>query len=334
MAIANMYTGVEPTVFGGGGYASMYTPEKISKLLGDYSSLLEPEYQRSRAQIANTLGGRGTLGGTPGSNKLQLLEGARLGQIGQYGMGLEQSALEEPYRMAELTGYLGGTKTLSGQELADKQRQAELDNLVSSLSSLEKLATAPGARQAAKDKYRQALWDYLGKIGLGGTGTTPTTTPPELQEDLLPETPAGDIGEKNIQKQDKYDQADLDFTYISKNLPGWASDRKQNTPVAKAWREYDVLATKLEKIQGGSALEMTDAELAEFNELSDAFKRYIAAGGDKLNNDPVFIKYVGGVATPAPVVNPTPAPVAKPVTQPATGIPRGTPRVGVNMRAF
>ena len=88
-------------------------PHDVSSQVNDYAKLMEPQYQRSGASIANMMGGRGTLFGTPGSNKLQLLQASKLADIGKYGQGLmqtqEQRAYDQPFKMAELLGKTPGT---------------------------------------------------------------------------------------------------------------------------------------------------------------------------------------------------------------------------------
>lgn len=106
-------------------YAPEYSQENLQKLTGQYAQTLEPQYNRSMAQIANMLGGRGTLYGTPGSNNMQLLQSQKMTDIGKYLQGLqttgleagrqerltgEQRAYETPFNLANLLGTMQGTQ--------------------------------------------------------------------------------------------------------------------------------------------------------------------------------------------------------------------------------
>lgn len=106
------------------GTAQEYNQANIQDLMGQYANAMQPQYNRSAASIANILGGRGTLQGTPGLNQLQLLQAQRESDIGKYGMGLmqtgleagrqerltgEQRAYETPTNIAQLTGTLPGS---------------------------------------------------------------------------------------------------------------------------------------------------------------------------------------------------------------------------------
>lgn len=84
----------------------------VSSQVNQYAQNLEPQYARSRASIANMLGGRGTMYGTPGANQFSLLENQRMADIGKFGQGLmqtqEQRAYDQPFKLADYLGYTPG----------------------------------------------------------------------------------------------------------------------------------------------------------------------------------------------------------------------------------
>jgi len=144
-------------------YAPEYSPESIQKMTNQYAALLAPQYERSAGTLANQLAGRGVFTGSPASNKFQLLEAQRTGDIGQYGLGLmnqaqqartagRQTAEQNAYGLlgqsllspaqqqqielqkAGLTGYLDGTPTIAGQEnVANIDQQKAEEALARSL---------------------------------------------------------------------------------------------------------------------------------------------------------------------------------------------------------
>lgn len=162
-------------------YAQEYSPQAIQDLTNQYASLLEPTYARSSAQIANTLGGRGTLYGTPGSNKLQLLQGQKMQQVGQFGQGLltealgkrqgerltaEQRAYETPYSMAQLTGYLPGTSGTYNPQTGWSWTGGQQETLAGQTGR----TTAEAARQQALAEQQKAQATYWQGI-LNALGT-------------------------------------------------------------------------------------------------------------------------------------------------------------------
>jgi hypothetical protein len=88
-------------------------PYDVSQMTSQYAQNLAPEYARSRASIANMLGGRGTMYGTPGVNKLSLLENQRMSDVGKYTQGLmqtqEQRAYDQPFKIGEMLGNMPGS---------------------------------------------------------------------------------------------------------------------------------------------------------------------------------------------------------------------------------
>ena len=147
----------------------MYTPQNIDALTQQYSSLLDPTYQRQAAQIAQTLGGRGTLYGTPGSNNLQLNANNQANQVGQFATTLEQQGLQEPYQQAALTGNFMGQQTLAGQ-----QQAASLTGLVNgspTLAATQFNTQAGLAQQQLNNENTASELSTMGNIwqGLGGT---------------------------------------------------------------------------------------------------------------------------------------------------------------------
>jgi len=111
----------------------VYSPENISKMTGQYADTLEPQYARSRAQIAQTLGGRGSLYGTPGSNKLQLLEGQREANVGQYAAGLQGKGQQAAYEAgAPMTPY----QTAQLEAVGSAQEAERTRNYFNMLSTL------------------------------------------------------------------------------------------------------------------------------------------------------------------------------------------------------
>ena len=112
------------------GYAPEYSEENIGKLTSSYASLLEPETEKSRRLLAQSLAGTPGMYGTPRTAGLGEIEASRIGQIGQYAQNLaqtglgagreerlisEQRAYEDPYKQAGLTGMYGGQQTLAGR---------------------------------------------------------------------------------------------------------------------------------------------------------------------------------------------------------------------------
>lgn len=117
----------------GEGYGREYNQGNIANVLDQYSKSLDPYYNRASAQIANTMGGRGTLYGTPGSNKLQLMQNEKLGKLGELSSNLMQTGMqgarqerllgeertyEQPFREASLTGQYQGSPTAAYQAWA------------------------------------------------------------------------------------------------------------------------------------------------------------------------------------------------------------------------
>lgn len=186
------------------GYAPEYSAENISKLTNQYANLLQPEYARSGAQIANYMGGRGTLYGTPGSNKLQLLEANKMNQIGQYGLGLmntglgaqreerltnQQRQYESPTQLAQLLGYTPGssgtydvntggwnwtggqTQTVGGQTAEAAQTQANAAMNEAKAKEMSAILSAIGGLSTTEmfpggpSPYQVALYAALAKYG-------------------------------------------------------------------------------------------------------------------------------------------------------------------------
>jgi len=111
----------------------VYSPENISKMTGQYADTLEPQYARSRAQIAQTLGGRGSLYGTPGSNKLQLLENERMSDIGKYTAGLQGQGMGAAYTAgAPITPYQQSQLDVTGAQ-QEAERTKNYFNMLSTL---------------------------------------------------------------------------------------------------------------------------------------------------------------------------------------------------------
>lgn len=102
----------------------VYNPDTsyVQGMTNQYAQLLEPQYQRSQAQLAQLLGGRGSLYSSGSANKMQLLQNQKLNQIGQYGQGLMQTQdtrqYEQPFREAALTGQYNGSPTAAYQAWA------------------------------------------------------------------------------------------------------------------------------------------------------------------------------------------------------------------------
>lgn len=107
------------------GYAPEYSDEAINKLVSGYAGTLDPYYDREMKKIQAAMPG---MAGTPQANKMQLLAGQKMGQIGGYATQLGQEALgakrgerllgeerayEQPFREAPITGQYGGQWTTS-----------------------------------------------------------------------------------------------------------------------------------------------------------------------------------------------------------------------------
>lgn len=120
-------------------YAPEYSSQAIADLTSKFATALDPYYQRAGAQIAAQM--PGMLSGTPYMNKLQLLQGQKLSDIGNFTTGLlrdalgatrderllaEQRAYEDPYRVANLVGTFMGTPTLAGRSLLDELATSDL----------------------------------------------------------------------------------------------------------------------------------------------------------------------------------------------------------------
>jgi len=104
-------------------YAPEYTDENMQKQIQSLSSLLAPQYQRAMAQVGNQFGG---YGGSALLGKGGAVQSQMMGQLGQYGMNLldtaqnarrqerllgEERSYENPFREAALTGQYGGQYT-------------------------------------------------------------------------------------------------------------------------------------------------------------------------------------------------------------------------------
>jgi hypothetical protein len=139
------------------------TQQDISRMTEQYAGMLEPQYQQARKRLTQSLAGTGGLYGSPAQYGASNIEAARLGQIGQYGLGLSEKAQEQawnkPFQEAALTGMYGGQKTLAGQQAAmQMQYQPQLWQ--------SQLATEAQQRELTPQQF--ALNKALSEAGLTG----------------------------------------------------------------------------------------------------------------------------------------------------------------------
>lgn len=273
-------TGTMPTL--PGETPSIYTPEYYDQVRDKYmSQLTGSEAQEKARQRRSSLAGAGVLGGTA-------FDRGQEQYVGEVRRGADTAVRES---------------MLEGAEWERGAPEREMKLIDDQLAILGPIATQPGADPQVVNIYNKLMGKRFGIEPTTSETPAPPPSerlpghepPPQPGLELIDFTPPVSRVDKTIANiEDKMPEiatAAKDYGYISDNIPGWVTDNKQNTPAAKAWRRYDELARTIQAIQEGSPVSISSEELAEFNTLSDAFTRYIAAGGDKLTDDPAFLPY-------------------------------------------
>jgi hypothetical protein len=195
------------------------TQQDISRMTEQYAGMLEPQYQQARKRLTQSLAGTGGLYGSPAQYGASNIEAARLGQIGQYGLGLSEKAQEQawnrPFQEAALMGTYGGQKTLAGRQQDLAAQQAAMQMQYQPQLWQSQLATEAQQRELNPQQF--ALNKALSEAGLTGQyGGQETMTAKKLAADLANQRFQQDLDTQRLALDKALQEADLTGKYDDK----------------------------------------------------------------------------------------------------------------------
>ena len=108
------------------GFASEFSPENIRRLTAGQSELLEPEVERSRRRLTQTLAGTPQLFGSARSGGLGKIEAARIADLGRFSQNLSLQGLgagREERLLSEAREFEAGPTSSFSRQLAQRGGQ-------------------------------------------------------------------------------------------------------------------------------------------------------------------------------------------------------------------
>lgn len=213
---------------------------------------------------------------------------------GQIGSGL----LRDVYQPAQqnLADFIESQQELGKKYDVDKEKEARAEKISGLQSEAGRLEAAMAnfqdknspQYQALKKRYNAIIKEVNTLLGVdAGSGVEGDQG--EGVDYVAPPTQADS---KEI------DEMIADFNEVMPNLNSWIAQSHihQESPGAKAFKEYQRIADRIEQIKNGSKIQLTAQEIQTFTELSEVFKKVSLmkqpSGAAWLDGD-IFAKWGG-----------------------------------------